>query len=114
MTSHSASRYLRPIPARAGVGLKPEHYRSILDTNPDIGFFEIHAENYMGAGGPPHRYLGEIRKRYPLSLHGVGLSIGGEGDLEWFGWFFDQGFMPWEEEMRQIELFAEHIIPAFR
>jgi hypothetical protein len=41
-------------------------------------------------------------------------TLGGEGDLEWFGWFFDQGFMPWEEEMRQIELFAEHIIPAFR
>ena len=41
-------------------------------------------------------------------------SIGGDGDLEWFGWFFDQGFMPWEEEVRQIELFAKHIIPAFR
>jgi alkanesulfonate monooxygenase SsuD/methylene tetrahydromethanopterin reductase-like flavin-dependent oxidoreductase (luciferase family) len=41
-------------------------------------------------------------------------SIGGKGDLEWFGWFFDQGFMPWEEEMRQIELFAKHIIPALR
>ena len=41
-------------------------------------------------------------------------TIGGNGDLEWFGWFFDQGFMPWDEEMRQIELFAEHIIPAFR
>ena len=41
-------------------------------------------------------------------------TLGGEGDLEWFGWFFDQGFMPWEEEIRQIELFAEHIIPAFR
>lgn len=41
-------------------------------------------------------------------------TLGGEGDLEWFGWFFDQGFMPWQEEMRQIELFAEHIIPAFR
>ena len=40
--------------------------------------------------------------------------IGGEGDLEWFAWFFDQGAMPWEEEMRQMELFAEHIIPAFR
>ena len=40
--------------------------------------------------------------------------IGGNGDLEWFGWFFDQGFMPWDEEMRQIELFAKHIIPAFR
>jgi alkanesulfonate monooxygenase SsuD/methylene tetrahydromethanopterin reductase-like flavin-dependent oxidoreductase (luciferase family) len=40
--------------------------------------------------------------------------IGGEGELEWFAWFFDQGAMPWEEEMRQMELFAEHIIPAFR
>ena len=61
------------IPPRVGVGLKPEHYDTILKTCPDIGFFEIHAENYMGAGGPPHRYLSEIRRRYPLSLHGVGL-----------------------------------------
>lgn len=61
---------------RAGVGLKAEHYRLILDTSPDIGFFEVHAENYMGDGGPPHRYLSAIRERYPLSLHGVGLSIG--------------------------------------
>ena len=41
-------------------------------------------------------------------------ALSGEGELEWFGWFFDQGFMTREEEMRQIELFAEHIIPAFR
>lgn len=64
------------IPARAGAGLKAEHYRTILECKPDVGFFEIHAENYMGDGGPPHRYLTEIRDRYPLSLHGVGLSIG--------------------------------------
>lgn len=70
------------IPPRGGVGLKPEHYRTILETNPDIGFFEVHAENYMGAGGPPHRYLGEIRNRYPLSLHGVGLSIGADRPLD--------------------------------
>jgi uncharacterized protein (UPF0276 family) len=66
---------------RVGVGLKPEHYDTILKTRPDIGFFEVHAENYMGAGGPPHRYLSEIRRRYPLSLHGVGLSIGSAGPL---------------------------------
>jgi uncharacterized protein len=71
----------RAIPPRAGVGLKPEHYRTILETGPDIGFFEVHAENYMGTGGPPHRYLAAIRERYPLSLHGVGLSIGGERPL---------------------------------
>jgi uncharacterized protein len=70
------------LPPRAGVGLKPSHYRTILDTPPDIGFFEVHAENYMGAGGPPHRYLETIRARYPLSLHGVGLSIGAHRPLD--------------------------------
>jgi len=71
-----------PLPQRAGLGLKPEHYAEILSGAPDIGFFEVHAENYMGAGGPPHRYLEAIRARYPLSLHGVGLSIGGEAPLD--------------------------------
>ena len=70
------------IPARGGVGLKAEHYKSVLAESPDLGFFEIHAENYMGAGGPPHRYLSAIRDLYPLSLHGVGLSIGGPGRLD--------------------------------
>jgi uncharacterized protein (UPF0276 family) len=70
------------ISPRAGVGLKAEHYRTIIDTAPDIGFFEVHAENYMGAGGPPHRYLSAIRERYPLSLHGVGLSIGADRPLD--------------------------------
>ncbi|MBA5777336.1 DUF692 domain-containing protein [Stappia sp. F7233] len=70
------------LPARAGVGLKAEHYHAILDQRPDIGFFEIHAENYMGAGGPPHAYLSAIRDAYPISLHGVGLSIGALGPLD--------------------------------
>jgi uncharacterized protein (UPF0276 family) len=70
------------LPPRAGVGLKPEHYREIVETSPDIGWFEIHAENYMGEGGPPHHQLGAIRERYPVSLHGVGLSIGGAGALD--------------------------------
>jgi uncharacterized protein len=70
------------IPARGGVGLKAGHYRTIVETLPDIGFFEVHAENYMGAGGPPHRYLSAIRERYPLSLHGVGLSIGADRPLD--------------------------------
>ncbi len=71
-----------PIPARAGVGLKPAHIQDILEAEPDIGWFEIHAENYMGEGGPPHASLTAIRERYPLSLHGVGLSIGGAGPLD--------------------------------
>jgi uncharacterized protein (UPF0276 family) len=70
------------LPARAGLGLKPQHYHAILASLPPVGFFEIHAENYMVAGGPFHHYLGQIRQHYPLSLHGVGLSIGGEGPLD--------------------------------
>lgn len=70
------------LPLRAGLGLKPEHYETILATRPDVGFFEVHAENYMGAGGPPHRYLEAVADLYPLSLHGVGLSIGAARDLD--------------------------------
>lgn len=93
--SHDASAYDaasgrshlgRPTPAvcprAAGVGLKADHYREILDTRPDIGWFEVHAENFMGAGGAPHRYLTAIREHYPLSLHGVGLSLGSAGPLD--------------------------------
>jgi uncharacterized protein len=80
----ASSNFAAPsgLPARAGVGLKAEHYRTILESRPDIGFFEVHAENYMGAGGPPHRYLSAIRETWPLSLHGVGLSIGVERPLD--------------------------------
>ncbi|MEW9806820.1 DUF692 domain-containing protein [Mesorhizobium sp. ZMM04-5] len=70
------------LPARSGLGLKPEHYQAIFDGEPDVGFFEVHAENYMGAGGPPHRWLEAIAERYPLSLHGVALSIGAARPLD--------------------------------
>lgn len=70
------------LPLRSGVGLKPEHFQAILQTQPDIGFFEVHAENYMVAGGPFHHYLSRIRERYALSIHGVGLSIGAESALD--------------------------------
>lgn len=70
------------LPQRAGLGLKPEHYATILADRPDVGFFEVHAENYMGAGGPPHRYLEAIADLYPLSVHGVGLSIGAARPLD--------------------------------
>src|SRR5271169_6993721 len=77
-----APRIAAPLPHRAGVGLKPEHIDQIIAERPDLGFFEIHAENYMGEGGPPHRRLEAIRASYPLSLHGVGLSIGSPGPLD--------------------------------
>ncbi|MEZ5841410.1 MAG: DUF692 domain-containing protein [Hyphomicrobiales bacterium] len=72
----------RPVPAKAGIGLKGEHVGEILDTGPDLGFFEVHAENYMGAGGPPHRWLEAVAARYPLSVHGVGMNIGAPGPLD--------------------------------
>ena len=65
-----------------GVGFKPQHFEAILDARPKLGFFEVHAENYMGSGGAPHRRLDKIRELYPLSLHGVGLSIGSPGPLD--------------------------------
>jgi len=70
------------IPNQSGAGFKGEHFASIMESNSTVGFFEIHAENYMGAGGLPHRMLTAIREKYPLSVHGVGLSIGAEGPLD--------------------------------
>jgi uncharacterized protein (UPF0276 family) len=70
------------LPARAGVGFKPEHFTDISGAPQPLGFFEIHAENYMGAGGPPHARLAALRERYALSIHGVGLSIGSPQPLD--------------------------------
>jgi uncharacterized protein (UPF0276 family) len=70
------------LPATAGIGFKPQHFADILDGEQPIGFVEVHAENYMGAGGPPHAQLAALRARYAISLHGVGLSIGGAAPLD--------------------------------
>ena len=78
----ASARGAGPLPRRAGVGFKPEHFAAILAGPREVGFFEVHAETYMGDGGPPHRRLEAIRARYPLSLHGVGLSIGSPRPLD--------------------------------
>ncbi len=70
------------LPCSPGLGFKPEHFSDILRMSPALGFFEVHAENYMGEGGPPHRMLARLRQDHALSLHGVGLSIGGPGRLD--------------------------------
>ncbi|MGL4323890.1 MAG: MNIO family bufferin maturase [Beijerinckiaceae bacterium] len=70
------------LPAQPGIGLKPEHVTQILEDGAGLGFLEVHAENYMGAGGAPHHFLTRLRERFPLSIHGVGLSIGGETPLD--------------------------------
>jgi uncharacterized protein len=70
------------IAGRVGTSLKPEHFQAILADGKRDRFFEVHAENYMGAGGPPHAALSQIRQHYPLSLHGVCMSIGGPQPLD--------------------------------
>jgi hypothetical protein len=70
------------LPASAGVGFKAEHFREIIESPQPLGFFEVHAENYMGAGGAPHAQLSALRERYALSIHGVGLSIGSMQPLD--------------------------------
>ena len=70
------------VPAAAGVGFKPSHLEAILADPGSVGFLEVHAENYMGDGGPPHRTLERVRRDFPLSLHGVCMSIGGPQPLD--------------------------------
>jgi uncharacterized protein (UPF0276 family) len=66
----------------AGLGLKTSHVAQLLATGAAVDFFEVHAENYMVDGGPFLRHLERVRERWPLSVHGVGLSIGGDGPLD--------------------------------
>ena len=70
-----------PVPANAGIGLKFEHAGEIIASVPGVGWFEVHAENYMGDGGRPVEILEAVARDYPISVHGVGLSIGGVDDL---------------------------------
>lgn len=65
----------------SGAGFKPEHFNAILADSSPVAFFEVHAENYMGAGGPPHAQLMRLRRDFPLSLHGVCMSLGGPAPL---------------------------------
>src|SRR5882757_10106053 len=87
------------LPACTGVGFKPAHFRDILAAAQPIGFFEVHAENYMGAGGPPHAQLGALRERYALSVHGVGLSIGSMGPLD-------------REHLMRVKRLCDRYVPA--
>ena len=71
-----------PIGGLAGTSFKHQHLAEIRAGGSGRGFFEVHAENYMGAGGPPHRALETLRRDFPISLHGVCMSIGGERPLD--------------------------------
>jgi len=71
-----AASAVAALPAATGIGLRSPHYRDLLERHPPLPFVEVHSENYFGSGGPPLDYLEQTRALYPLSLHGVGLSIG--------------------------------------
>lgn len=70
------------VPASAGVGLRAQHHLHILSTWPQVAWFEAHAENYFADGGAQVECLARIRARYPLSLHGVGLSLGSTDPMD--------------------------------
>jgi len=70
------------LPPKPGVGYKPQHFSNILADPDPVSWLEIHAENYMGDGGRPLAQLRHLAERFPVSVHGVGLSIGGEGPLD--------------------------------
>lgn len=86
MTHGAKPQHLRlpifPTPLKSGAGFKPEHLPDILNDTRKVGFFEVHAENYMGKGGAPHVALERLRRDYPLFVHGVAMSIGGAGPLD--------------------------------
>ena len=86
------------IPARAGIGLRAPHIGEFLDTLPDVGWVEVHSENYFG-DGQPLRLLEQVRDHYPLSLHGVGLSLGSSDDLNL-------------EHLRHLKRLIERIAPG--
>ncbi len=82
-TSRGSSRFPAfEIEGRAGASLKHSHIEAILADGAPVGFFEVHAENYMGAGGAPHAILERIRRDYPVLLHGVCMSIGAPQPLD--------------------------------
>ena len=70
------------LPASPGVGYKPQHFKDLQDDPGPVEWIEIHAENYMGDGGRPLAQLRALSEKFALSVHGVGLSIGGEMPLD--------------------------------
>ncbi len=82
MTVRSAEWMKRnSIPAQAGIGLRFQHHQAVAEARPDVAWLEVHTENYMGGGSAP-AYLDAIRRDYPVSLHGTGLSLGSAEGLD--------------------------------
>lgn len=69
------------IPARAGIGLRSPHHADLLEVQPDLAFVEVHSENFFADGGAQIEFLARVRELYPVSVHGVGLSLGSTDPL---------------------------------
>lgn len=67
-----------------GVGLRAPHFLDFVEKNPNVAWLEVHSENYFTDGGKPIYFLEKIRKNYPISLHGVSLSLGSSDEINWF------------------------------
>ena len=84
---------------RAGIGLRTPHYQAMIETRPDVAFLEVHSENFFGDGGQPLKYLARFREDYPISTHGVGLSLGSADALD-------------REHLRKLKRLVDWIEPA--
>ncbi|MGB4057803.1 MAG: DUF692 domain-containing protein [Alphaproteobacteria bacterium] len=84
---------------RSGIGLRSPHVRELLDSKTNIGFLEAHSENYFG-GGLPRKQIRQIAEMYPVTLHGVGLSLGRADGLD-------------QEHIRQIKSLVDDMNPVF-
>jgi len=96
---NAAQRVSAAIPAHAGIGLRAPHYRDLLEIRPDVAWLEVHSENYFGEGGAPLHYLERARELYPVSLHGVGLSLGSADPLN-------------REHLRRLKRLIDRIEPG--
>lgn len=83
-----------------GLGLRPDHYEAILNTNPNVDWLEILTENYLVPGGKPLYYLDRIREKYPMVMHGVSLSIGSTDPIDW-------------DYLRQVKILMERVKPQW-
>ncbi|MES9971208.1 MAG: DUF692 domain-containing protein [Candidatus Thiodiazotropha sp.] len=83
-----------------GLGLRRQHYDEVLNSRPEVDWFEIISENYMVDGGKPLYYLDRIREHYPMVMHGVSLSIGSMEPLDY-------------SYLKQLKILIERVEPAW-
>lgn len=99
LVSNQSAFQAKPVPAQAGIGLRPLHFRQVLDERPPVPWFEVHSENFFCDGGELPQILDTVRRDYPVSLHGVGLSLG-------------SGDRVYTEHLAKLKQLIERVDPA--